>query len=60
MDGDGVSLALTAANVRAELEPLRIDGASTAASAAGWEAPLPPIARLVLSTDGTDALADPT
>ena len=49
----------TAANARAEFEPLRIDGVSAAAAAPGWDAPLPPIARLVLHTDDPAALAPP-
>ena len=49
----------TAANARAALEPLRIDGASTATAAPGWDVPLPPIARLMLFTDDPAALAPP-
>ena len=49
----------TAANARASLEPLRIDGTSTAAAAPGWNVPLPPLARLVLFTDDPAALAPP-
>ncbi len=56
---DRLRATFTAANARAELEPLRIDGASTAASAAGWDAPLPPIARFVLYTDDPAAARPP-
>lgn len=51
--------SLTAANARAEVEPLKIDGASTAAAGPGWDRALPPIARLVLFTDDTGALRPP-
>lgn len=49
----------TAANSRAELEPLRIDGLSIASARPGWDAPLPPIAKLVLYTDAPAALPAP-
>lgn len=54
-----IRTTLAAANTRASLEPLRIDGTSTAAAAPGWNVPLPPIARLVLLTDDPAALAPP-
>ena len=55
-----VRATLTPQNSRAELTPLRIDGAATAAFSPGWTAPLPPIARLVLFTDLPEALSPPT
>lgn len=56
---DRLRATFTVANARAELAPLRIDGASTAAASAGWDAPLPPIARFVLYTDDPAAAQPP-
>lgn len=52
-------VALTAQNSRATLEPLRLDGAATAAAAPGWTTPLSAISRLVLYTDAPAALTVP-
>jgi hypothetical protein len=59
LESGRVRATFTAANARAALEPLRIDGTSTAAAAPGWNVPLPPLARLVLLTDDPAALAPP-
>ena len=59
LESGRVRATFTAANARAAFEPLRIDGTSTAASAPGWNGPLPPLARLVLWTDDPAALAPP-
>ncbi len=55
-EGPRLCATFTAANARAELEPLRIDGTSRAAPGPGWDRPLPPIARLVLFTNDRAAL----
>ena len=53
------TITLTAQNSRATLEPLRLDGAPTAAPAPGWITPLAPLSRLVLYTDAPAALIPP-
>jgi hypothetical protein len=58
-EGPQLRATFTSANARAELEPLRIDGTSTASPAPGWDRPLPPIARLVLFTDDPGASSPP-
>lgn len=58
-EGGRLRTTLTPGNARAELEPLRIDGVSTASPVSGWNAPLPPIARLVLFTDDPATLTPP-
>ena len=52
-------MSLSAQNARATLEPLRLDGAATAAPAPGWTTPLAPLSRLILYTNAPAALAPP-
>lgn len=54
-----IRATFTAANARAEFQPLRIDGVPTAAVVPGWNRPLPPIARFALHTDDPAAFTPP-
>jgi hypothetical protein len=59
LESSRIRIALTAQNARATLEPLRLDGAATAAPAPGWTTPLAPLSRLVLYTDTPAAQTAP-